>query len=112
LLVDLGIVFEEGEHDFGEGFVVFDAGGVGGVFLGVLVGGVGGDFGGDVVFEALDDAVAVIEDGAEVVVEGFYDDAEAVEFGFAFATAAFDGDGTDFGARVGVLFLPADLAYL
>ena len=29
-----------------------------------MVGGVGGDFGGDVVFQALDDAVAVGEDGA------------------------------------------------
>ncbi len=73
LFVDLGVVFEEGEHDFGESFVVFDAG----------------------------DAVSVSEEGAEVFVEGFEDVAEAVEFGFAFAAAAFDGDGADFGVFVG-----------
>src|ERR1035438_6010526 len=89
LLVNLGVVFEEGKHYLGKGLVVLDAGGVRCVLLRIPIGLVGGNLGRNVIPDAAGHAVGVGEQRAEMVVKGFEDVAQAVELRLALVAAAF-----------------------
>lgn len=88
LLVNLRVVLEQAEHDSGECLVVLDSGGGWCVFQSVLVGGICGDLWRDVLLDAAEDAVAVVEQSPELIVEGLENVAETVEFGLGLSPAA------------------------
>ena len=56
---------------------------------------IGGDLGGNILRDALEDSIRVGEEGAELVVEGFEDVAQALHLGICLAAAAADGHGAD-----------------
>jgi hypothetical protein len=91
LLVNLGVVLQQGEHDLGKGLVVLDVGGVGRILLGVLVGRIGGDLRSDIVLDPPGDPVRVGEERAEMVVEGFEDVAQAVSSARAYRRPRLTG---------------------
>ena len=99
--VNLGVFLEQDLHRLVQGLVVGHACGVRRVLLGVLIGRIGSDLGRNVFTDALGHAVAIGKQGAEVVVEGLQNLAQAVQLGLPLVAAAFHRYGFDLGIAVG-----------